>query len=220
MSLLANYTETRYVPHPWQIQSIPFLPEILKYGIGSLVDFGCGEGFHAEWFHEAGIEVVGVDQWLSGAARKRAAGRYELIVGNWNDLPGGYDAGFSHHVLEHARDPIGWLNEWGALIRPGGKLFIVVPAYSSDSAAGHINIGWNIGQLLYNLALAGFDCTKGRFIQQGGIIWGIVDRPECLNIIDSQIPGGWELAVERMPAALVYTGAHFCGEMKELQWLA
>ena len=188
-------------------QAMPIIHEALKYDWRSIIDFGCGYGLHVAEFAKAGREATGIDLGLSVEAELEAEGKdYVLIEGKWEDLADeSYDAGYSHHCLEHLRDPIGGLHEWGRIIRAGGYLFVSVPAYTPTVLAGHISNGWNIGQLAYNLAVAGFDCKQGRFCIHGGSVWAVAPRPSAFSLAETVV-NGWGEALARMPAQMNIEG--------------
>jgi len=188
----------------------------LAYPWHNIVDFGCGEGLHTAEFAKAGRIALGVDMTISTEAATAAnRGRYTLLQGSWWDLqPRTFDAGYSHHCLEHLRDPIGALHQWGQIVRPNGILFLAVPTYRPTVAAGHIATGWNIGQVAYCLAAAGFDCRAGRFRVGHNAVWAIVDRPQGLQLCERF--GELKLL---LPRGLNWNdAAHYCGEMTALNW--
>jgi SAM-dependent methyltransferase len=53
------------------------------------------------------------------------------IIGSADSLPmladGSQDFVIANHLLEHLPDPIGALNEWYRVLRPGGTLFLALP---------------------------------------------------------------------------------------------
>jgi SAM-dependent methyltransferase len=82
------------------------------------------------------------------------------------------------HILEHTPN-VGWtLGEVRRVLRSNGLLCILVPPSEPVVAGGHISVGWNIGQLLYVLALNGFDTHEGNFIRYGYNVCGFVRRDE------------------------------------------
>lgn len=181
-----------------------FLDVVLGYNFNSIIDFGCGYGCHVAEFAKAGRKAAGVDiNFLDSAFDEARKIGYTLISGSWDELENeSFDVGFSHHCLEHARDPIGWLHDWGKVVKPRGKLFLVVPAYRDDVVlAGHISIGFNPKQLAYMLAVAGWDCRNARIEQANGSIYAIVDRPENMLIYDTHVFGFGE-AGNLMPSEM------------------
>lgn len=51
-----------------------------------------------------------------------------------------------------------------------------IPPYIPMVCAGHVNTGWNLGQLIYVLLLNGFDVKQGHFISLPNNICAIVKR--------------------------------------------
>jgi len=166
----------------WQ----PFFDRLLELPFHSVVDFGCGYGFQVRDFAKAGKSAEGVDRIIHPFARAEAEQNgYILWEKSWDELaPASYGAGWSHHCLEHCRDPVGTLHTWGQIIQPGGLLCVMVPIHRTDALAGHIATGWNISQLMYLLAVAGWDCRDGEFLVADETIGGIVRRPEQMIMAD------------------------------------
>ncbi len=94
----------------------------------TIMEIGCGPGsFLAEAkprvkkacgteFNESALQV----------ARSRGVEVYGLEA-DMTDLKGVFDAVFSFHVLEHVQDPIGFVREISAFVKPGGMVCISVP---------------------------------------------------------------------------------------------
>jgi SAM-dependent methyltransferase len=200
--------------------SLQLVKEILEYPFDSIIDFGCGFGHHVQVFSEAGRNAVGVDvQFVDEAKESANQYGYTLVEGSWSQLsPKSFDAGFSHHCLEHARDPIAWLNEWAKIIKPGGKFFVSVPSFRTEVLAGHICNGWTCGQLAYVLSVAGFDCKNGLFEEIDGSIWGFVDRGENIGIVDTHIFGFGGTVEARMPSTMYICdrGVRYLGSPKTI----
>jgi ubiquinone/menaquinone biosynthesis C-methylase UbiE len=83
---------------------------------------------------------------------------------------------YCSHTLEHLENPIGALKEFHRILRRRGYLFVAVPPYKAIISPEHITMGWNIGQLWYNLSLAGFDCNNGQFKETTHSIFAIVRK--------------------------------------------
>lgn len=77
-------------PDQWSDETIADL-ERLAAGGGPIVDVGCGTGWHVRWFHDRGVEAVGVDVSPNAVATARElhAGNVPVIVGDMRDLPFG-----------------------------------------------------------------------------------------------------------------------------------
>lgn len=181
-----------------------FTDHILRYDFESIIDFGCGFGTHVSEFARAGKKATGVDIKFDFEALNQAKEMgYDLVEGSWEAIADSYyDVAFSHHCLEHATDPISWLNTWAKKTKPGGKLFLVVPSFKEKPIlAGHITTGWNTYQLAYNLAVAGWDCRNGKFEEVEGNVYAIVDRPEEVLLHDTHVIS-FGSVLEFMPSTL------------------
>jgi len=192
--------------------------ESLLYDWETIVDFGCGYGLQLADFAEAGRGAVEIDVGIDpNAYREADAHNYRLIEGDWADLKAeSFDAGYSHHCLEHLRDPIGSLNLWARTIKPGGWMFISVPTQSDRAICGHLTQGYTTDQLVYLLSLGGFDCRQGRFRVEGNSIWGIARRPDDPTIIDVNSQG-WGDVLLRLPAELQPKGS-LLPNPKRIKW--
>lgn len=66
----------------------------------------------------------------STAVQRPAVARRSLIgeAGRLDDVPpGSYDALLASHVIEHLANPLGALEQWRRVVRPGGHVLLVVP---------------------------------------------------------------------------------------------
>ncbi len=196
------YVQNRECAEGLLQRSLPYIEECLHYRFQSIVDFGCGFGLQACEFAKAGKDVTGCDISFVPEAEQLARDTgYKLVDGSWRNLPKkAFDAGFSHHCLEHARDPIGWLHQWGLSLRPGGLIFVVVPSYSPYLSAGHIAMGLDSAKLAYLMALAGFDCSRGWFDRRDHEVFGVAERPDEMVLADTT-ESGW-CVDGRMPLEL------------------
>jgi len=101
-----------------------------------VLDIGCGRGVLLSAFADRGFDVHGFEISAAAAAGAdprasiRVAGRLEEAV-----YPDAYfDEVILWHVLEHLPDPPGTLHEIRRILRPGGRLDVAVPNYSSFQA--------------------------------------------------------------------------------------
>ena len=114
---------------------ISFLTRLLAPG-ARVLDLGCGRGVNLGPLADRGFEVHGVE--ISAAAAQGADPRADVrIASSLSDA--GYEAAFFDevvvwHVLEHVDDPRGTLEEVARILRPGGRLIVAVPNFSSAQA--------------------------------------------------------------------------------------
>jgi SAM-dependent methyltransferase len=124
----------------------------------SVLDIGAGYGIHTNEFRRHGKSVTPTDMF----------GRVEgLIVGNYLDLnfeP--HDLTWASHILEHQPNSNLFLKKLRKETKLGGMTCITVPPLKHNIVGGHVSL-WNAGLLLYNLVLAGFDCSNAHIKSYG-----------------------------------------------------
>jgi SAM-dependent methyltransferase len=99
--------------------------------VGRVAEIGSGLGYLTHAIHQGGREVVGLD--LSAEAVARACARYghRYQVCNLDqpspDLEEAFDAVIALEVIEHAIDPVQFVEDALGLVRPGGQLLVTTP---------------------------------------------------------------------------------------------
>ena len=123
------------------------LTKVLGMAFDTVLDIGAGVG-HAEAFREAGKSVTTLN--FSGADINGDYLKTSVPV---------HDCIWASHVLEHQTDPGAFLRKCFGELPYGGILAVTVPPLKHALVGGHVTL-WNAGLLLYQLILAGFDCSK------------------------------------------------------------
>lgn len=99
---------------------------------GNILDIGSGTGAFLSEMKKK-WKVTGLEPEES--ARQKASELYGLEVAESSALfsmkTGTFDAITMWHVLEHVHDMHSYISQIKALLKPGGKLFIAVPNYTS-----------------------------------------------------------------------------------------
>jgi SAM-dependent methyltransferase len=128
------------------------------------------------------------------------------------------------HTLEHVRNVGKALDEMFRVLKPEGLLFLTVPPFGHAVVGGHISVGWNIGILMYNLIISGFDVKNGEFINHKSNISAFVRKKEhlpfkvCLDTTDM------ETLKEYYPSSIRYVGTvaekniYFNGDLNAVNW--
>ena len=103
---------------------------------GSILDVGCGTGAFLHTMKEAGWDVTGLEPDENAAKKAKELYGIEPLKAEeiYNLSPASFDAITMWHVLEHVHDLHGYMQKLKSLLKPGGKLFIAVPNYTSYDA--------------------------------------------------------------------------------------
>lgn len=126
----------------------------------TVLDIGSGTGEQARSLRRQGRDVTELDYGESKyfVARKSPE---KVIVGDFVivDIPDQYDCAIASHVLEHQPNVNAFLAKLHSVVKEGGIVAISVPPMKQNIVGGHLTL-WNAGLVLYNLVMAGFDCTR------------------------------------------------------------
>lgn len=130
---------------------------------GEILDIGGGNGVVSRALEDAGYRVVLLEPGYSGAINAQQRGVSTILCSTLQA------AGFPDNcvpaaglfdVLEHIKDPQNFLGELKKKLKPDGRLYLTVPAYSSlwslqDIAAGHYR-RYRMRKIKQELSAAGF----------------------------------------------------------------
>lgn len=146
------------VSHMKGLTARAYLEEIGRYRGGSggrLLEIGCGRGELLAQAEALGYEPVGVEVSSSAVeeARKRLTrGTVQCGLLHEVDLAEhSFDVCVLADVIEHVREPIGFLRAIHRLLKPGGVLYLATPSLDSWSAR-LMGRGWmefKVEHLLY-----------------------------------------------------------------------
>ncbi|MBF0128303.1 MAG: class I SAM-dependent methyltransferase, partial [Magnetococcales bacterium] len=170
---------------------------------GPLFDLGGGNGTIVKHMLERGYEAVVVEPILSGAVNARLQGVPTVICATVESAgfhPGSLPAVGLFDVLEHFDDDELFLRKIHALLRPGGSLYLYVPALPwlwsvEDAYVGHFR-RYALESLCAKLRRLGFEISFGSYL-----FWFLVMPIFFLRVLPSRlgtIQGG---KAERLYAA-------------------
>jgi SAM-dependent methyltransferase len=93
-----------------------------------ILDFGAGIGSFSEMVRDRGVEVdcLEIDGNQCDILRKKG---FRVFTSTESIADESYDYIFSLNVFEHIQDDVTALNECARILRPGGVLYIYVPAF-------------------------------------------------------------------------------------------
>ncbi len=147
----------------------------------TVLDIGAGAGEHGRFFKLFGKEVYSVDLHESAD-----------YVGDFMScaFDRTFDVVWCSHALEHQRNIGAFLEKIYDVLADDGILAISVPVHTRDKfVSGHIT-SWNAGLLIYNLVLAGFDCSKAAFAQDYDLC--LLVRKRAATGGDIRSPAGYD----------------------------
>lgn len=130
--------------------------QAVEKSTGALLDVGAGTGAFAHTMEQAGWSVTALEP--DETARRNAFNKHGLQLQSPEALSGLADAQFDAitlwHVLEHVHDLHGYLSKFRSLLKPGGKLIIAVPNYTSRDAKayGEFWAAYDVPRHLYHFS--------------------------------------------------------------------
>lgn len=89
----------------------------------SLIEVGCGKGYFLEHLTELGFEVTGLDPTYEGSNPNVIRANFTPEVGL------SADGIILRHVLEHVRDPVGFLDHIAQSNGGRGRIYVEVPCF-------------------------------------------------------------------------------------------
>ncbi|MCG6890839.1 MAG: class I SAM-dependent methyltransferase [Gammaproteobacteria bacterium] len=134
-----------------------------RVGGGALLDFGAGIGTFAEMVQARGVQVHCLEPDGTQGNLLRAKG-FETFASSDDIAAESYDYIYSLNVFEHIEDDGPAARDAYRLLKPGGCLFIYVPAFqllfgSMDRKVGHFRRYRRLG-LLQLVRNAGFEAER------------------------------------------------------------
>lgn len=146
---------------------------------GPILDFGAGDGLFAEKFLTDGAAVECVEPDVANQAILRALGL--KVAGTIAELDNNrYCLAYSINVLEHLQELDWYLGELNRVLRPGGTLFVFVPAFNAlstslDNEVGHVR-RFTRQILASTLDQAGFEVVSLRYFDSLGFLAALTVR--------------------------------------------
>lgn len=190
MALFKNSHESHM--HSMEVLNMIYGYDSFLDNITSVADMGCGWGLDVEWWatlqtrdepsEPRNFIVYAVDQNLNNLDSvvlsenpniKPILGNFEIRV-----LPREVDIIWSHDSLQYARDPLGTLKVWRSSLNVNGMLLLAIPQttyvqHNRLVVSNHSQqyYSYNILNLMYILAISGFDTRDAYFYRKENTPW-------------------------------------------------
>ncbi len=144
----------------------------------SILEFGAGQGefcFRLKKYEQHSIEVVENDERYFSNLSSHFKSYRDL-----REITKQYDCIYLIDVLEHLEDDEAYLNQFYALLNPGGKLFIFVPARSElfsdfDRKIGHFRRYKKL-ELEFKVQAAGFIIQRSGYNDLLGYLLMLIQK--------------------------------------------
>ena len=130
-----------------------FIALCQQEGMERILDVGAGKNeYHAQRMRSQGLNVETIDLFP-----------ISTYQGNYNEyeFTKPFDAIWCAHVLEHQPNANQFLKKVHHDVKEDGVVAITVPPLKHQIVGGHVSL-WNAGLLMYNMVLAGFNCSNAR----------------------------------------------------------
>lgn len=176
------------------------------YQFETLLDVGCGDGRHSDFFKKHNKIVTSTD--LKSQYTNCIEGDYNLLL-----FPQ-HDCVWVSHVLEHQLNVNSFLKKIRNDTKNDGFVCVTVPPLKHEIVGGHVSL-WNAGLLMYNLVLAGFDCKNAKIKKYGYNITVIAQAKEFQLPRLSYDSGDITLLSEWLPD---FCQENFSGDIDEWNW--
>jgi SAM-dependent methyltransferase len=178
----------------------------------SVLDVGCGNGEHTRQFREMGCDVTSIDHQKLFPEVKVM--KYGMTPDDYYQKDG-FDLVWTSHVLEHQMNTLTFLQCMKNDLKEGGWLCTTVPPLKHKIVGGHVTL-WNAGLLLYNLVMAGFDCSNAK-IKTYGYNISIINQKKSFELPDNL---HYDIGdIEKLkPYFPPFAKQNFDGRIEEYNW--
>lgn len=158
-----------------------------------IADFGCGQGLDTEWWatletrdeppEPRELKVYSVDKNID-TLDKSVAQLPNVFQFNYDLddphflLPRPVDLVWCHNTFQYMVNPVNALRTWNKSMNVNAMLLIVVPQYQhyyynrlQSQSYDNVYFNYNIVNLMYMLAVNGFDCKDAYFLKEENSPW-------------------------------------------------
>jgi SAM-dependent methyltransferase len=169
------------------------------------IEIGSGQGDYIQEWTDAGVRMTAseAEPGRLDFLRERFGADRRVDVAEYtapSDAEGDYSAVVAYNVLEHIPDDVAALRGFGRLLRPGGAVVLIVPAFEFamgrfDRAVGHQR-RYRLQTLATALERAGLRSERLDFVNSLGLLaWFVGMRLLRMTPGEGPILTAWDRAV-------------------------
>ena len=186
-----------------------FITVCKEHNLSNILDIGAGETLpHTKVMRKHGLDVETVDL----VPNSTYVGNYNAITFNKQ-----FDGIWCSHTLEHQLNPGMFLRKVFTDAKEGGAVCITVPPLKHQIVSGHLTL-WNAGLLLYNMIIAGFDCSQAMVKTYGYNVSVLVIKKSYVQPKLTYNAGDLERLKPYFPLKNFNTEKGFNGKIDNINW--
>jgi len=159
-----------------------------------VLDIWLGDGDASAFFLKKQLDVyatwINIDTYDIRTDLKDQITLKESFVTKLDFQDNFFDIVWASHIIEHEINPWLALLEIKRVLKNGGKLIICLPAYKSKIVWGHVNTGYTLGQIMYQLVLSGYNIKSWNFIKYGYNLCAIVEKDDAIILPELRYDSG------------------------------
>jgi SAM-dependent methyltransferase len=179
--------------HSLEILNLIYGYDSFLDSLKTIADMGCGAGLDTRWWAELMTRddppeprnylVYAVDKDVDQIDESvKNLENVKIIQGNFEErvVPRQVDLIWAHDVFQYVQDPLGCLATWKSTLNTDGMMILSLPqsTYWDDSRGqlvvsshSHQYYSYNLLNLIYMLAVSGFDCRDAYFYRKKNSPW-------------------------------------------------
>jgi trans-aconitate methyltransferase len=190
MGLFKNYKDSH--DHTQFIRDLLYNYDSFLDSLEVVADFGCGDGSNIEWW--AKLETrddppeprnylcYAVDSTVKRIRTEVASlTNVKVIEANLEEsrfIPRQVDLVWCHDKFQYITNPLNTLKQWNEMMNVNGMLVMTIPqaVYYKNNRLNNVSYdrcyyNYNIVNIMYMLAVNGFDCRDAYFYKKENNMW-------------------------------------------------